>query len=345
MNKTYIEGVFFNEIIERTENVEKNIAFSDGEDIRLIRALDHFMKVNKSKFILIGNENVIYNNLKEVGIKNIDNIEVQDPKKSKKIDLIKQVIKDSYKNRNKDLSIEQLTAYSNNHSYWAAVLLKIKEVDCAVGGSISTTAELIRAVINVLGLLPNKKYLSGAAFVEVPNCNYGLNGSFCLSDPAIIPNPSEEQLYDMTLSSYNTAKSVFSKEPVIAMLSYSTKGSADGESVEKIRRVVNKIRDNNPEIKIDGELQFDAAIVPDVAKIKVPDSRVAGNANVLIFPELNSANIGYKIIQRLAKAEVCGTIVQGAARPFNDLSRGCLEKDIITLTAMTILQSDGQEYK
>ena len=201
----------------------------------------------------------------------------------------------------------------------------------------------MRAVINILGLVPGKKYLSGAAFVEVPDCIYGSNGKFCIADPAIIPQPTEEQLFDITVSSYDTARSVFNEEPIVGMLSYSTKGSADTEELKKIRNVVERVRNERPEIKIDGELQLDAAIVPEVAKIKVHSSTAAGHANVLIFPDLNSANIGYKIIQRLAKAEVCGTVVQGAARPFNDLSRGCLVADIITLIAMTLLQTKGMD--
>ena len=192
-------------------------------------------------------------------------------------------------------------------------------------------------------MLPGKKTLSGSAFVDVPDCKYGLDGIFCVTDPAIIPRPSEDQLFDMAVSSYETAKSVFTDEPIVAMLSYSTMGSADGEEVQRIKKAVEMVRSQRPEIKIEGEIQFDAAIVPEVAEIKIPGSASAGHANVLVFPELNSANIGYKIMQRLAKAEVCGTVIQGAARPFNDLSRGCLAKDIITLTAMTLLQTEGMD--
>jgi phosphate acetyltransferase len=266
-----------------------------------------------------------------------------DPQNSKRRDEIKEIIAASFKNRNKKIDSDLLEYNSLNTSYWVAILLKLKEADCAIGGSISSTAELLRAVINSLGLTAGKKTLSGAAFVEVPDCPYGLNGVFCLTDPAIIPRPSEDQLFDMAVSGYETAKSVFTAEPIVAMLSYSTMGSADGEEVERIKKVVDRVRAQRPEIKIEGEIQFDAAIVPEVAQIKIPKSASAGHANVLVFPELNAANIGYKIMQRLAKAEVCGTVIQGAARPFNDLSRGCLAKDIITLIAMTLLQTEGMD--
>lgn len=334
-----IKGQFFQDLVKRSQGIKKNVAFSDGNDIRLIKALNYFSKINDSNFILIGNEKEIIEKIKEVKLKKTDNISIIDPNTSKRKSQIRQIIKDSFAKKNKAINDEQLELISLNTSYWASILLKLNEADCAIGGSISSTADLIRAVINILGLKEGKKYLSGAAFVEVPDCQFGLNGKFCLSDPAIIPKPTEDQLFDMAISSYETAKSVFNEEPIVAMLSYSTKGSADGEEIEKIRNVVEKVKKQRPEIKIDGELQFDAAVVPYVAKIKVPSSIVAGHANVLIFPDLNSANICYKVIQRLAKAEVCGTVVQGAAKPFNDLSRGCLVSDIITLIAMTLLQT------
>jgi len=336
-----IRGKFFNGIIERSKNVEKTIAFSDGNDIRLSYALKYFSQINRSRYILIGNEKTISENIKKAGIKDNTNISIIDPQNSRRRGEIKEIIAGSFKNRNKKIENDLLEFNSLNNSYWASILIKLKEADCAVGGSISSTAEVLRAVLNILGVLPGKKYLCGAAFFEVPDCTFGLDGAFCLTDPAIIPEPSEDQLYDMAVSGFDTARSVFSGEPVVAMLSYSTMGSADGEEIEKIRKVVERVKIQRPEIKIDGEIQFDAAIVPEVAKIKVPGSTSAGHANVLVFPNLNAANIGYKIIQRLAKAEVCGTIIQGSARPFNDLSRGCFAKDIITLIAMTLLQTEG----
>ena len=341
MEDILIKGKFFNEIINRSKEIDRVIAFSDGNDIRLMHAIKYFKEINKSRYILIGDEKTITENIKQALVGDTSNFSIIDPVKSKRRSEIKEIIKSSFKDRNKNIDSELLEFNSFNNSYWASILLKQKEADCAIGGSISSTAELMRAVINILGLLPGRKYLCGAAFVEVPDCPYGFNGTFCLTDPAIIPFPTEDQLFDMAVSGYETAKSVFGSEPVVAMLSYSTMGSANGEEVEKIKKVVERIKKDRPEIKIDGEIQFDAAIVPEVANIKVPKSKSAGHANVLVFPELNAANIGYKIIQRLAKAEVCGTVIQGAARPFNDLSRGCFAKDIVTLIAMTLLQTKG----
>ncbi|MBM3709341.1 MAG: hypothetical protein FJW61_02815 [Actinobacteria bacterium] len=343
MDDIEIRGKFFNGIIERSKSIKKTIAFSDGNDIRLIHALKYLSEINTSNYILIGSEKTILENIKKARAKDSINFSVIDPQNSKRRGEIKEIIAVSFKNRNKKIDSSLLESNSLDTSYWAAILLKLNEAGCAVGGSISSTAALMRAAINILGLIGGKKYLSGAAFVEVPDCPYGLNGSFCLTDPAIIPRPSEDQLFDMTLSSYETAKLVFTAEPIIAMLLYSTMSSAGSEEVERIRKVVERIRAQRPEVKIEGEIQFDAAIVPEVAEIKVVKSASAGHANVLVFPELNAANIGYKIMQRLAKAEVCGTVIQGAARPFNDLSRGCLVKDIITLIAMTLLQTEGMD--
>jgi phosphate acetyltransferase len=343
LNKNVTESTFIMEFMDRSKAIECKIAFSDGNDIRLIKALDYFQDFNNSSFYLIGNQIAINEKIKEAGVKKTDRFFIIDPVKSKYRNDYKSIIKSCYEKRNKEITDKKLSEISSNTSYWASVMLKNSQADCAVGGSISSTADLMRAVINVLGLSKGKKTLSGAAFVEIPDCIFGIKGKFLVSDPAIIPEPTEEQLVDMALSGHETAKGVFSEEPVVALLSYSTKGSAKSDEFDKIRNAVQRVKKIYPDMRIDGELQFDAAIVPEVAAIKCPESPVKGRANVLIFPELNAANIGYKIMQRLAKAEVCGTVIQGAAKPFNDLSRGCLVEDIILLTSMTLMQLKGME--
>jgi phosphate acetyltransferase len=343
LKKNITESAFIREFVERSKKIKRKIAFSDGNDLRLIKALDYFQDFNDSSFYLVGNKAGIAEKIKEAGVKNTDRFFIMDPVASKDFNNYKSIIKSSFEKRNKEITDEKLNENVLNSSYWASVMLKNSQADCAVGGSISSTADLMRAVINVLGLSGDKKTLSGAAFVEIPDCIFGIDGKFLVSDPAIIPEPTEEQLVDMALSGYETAKGVFSDEPVVALLSYSTKGSAKSDEFDKIRNAVQRVKKIYPAMIIDGELQFDAAIVPEVAAIKCPESPVKGKANVLIFPELNAANIGYKIMQRLGKAEVCGTIVQGAAKPFNDLSRGCLVEDIVLLTSMTLMQLKGME--
>jgi phosphate acetyltransferase len=337
--KRIYKGRFLNEMLERSKNIKKTVAFSDGNDIRLIKALDFFTSFNDSKYILVGNETEILDKIREVGIKKLDNFSIMDPKKSQKQEEYKQTIKSLYEIRKKSLTGEELSNLVLDTSFYTALLLKTNEADCALGGSISTTEALTRAVIYVLGLAKGKKFLCAASFVDVPDCIYGAKGKFCMADTAIIPKPTEEQMIEIVLSTYETAKPVLGQEPLIAMLSYSTKGSAKSEEIDKIKKVVEKVKQIRPGIKIDGELQFDAAIVPEVAKIKLSESEVAGYANVLIFPDLNSANIGFKIIHRLAKAEVYTTVIQGAAKTFNDLSRGCNVEDIISMIALTLLQN------
>ena len=276
MIKGIFKGKFFNEMLQRAKNINRTIAFSDGNDIRLIKALEFFTGSNDSKYILVGDETGILDKIREVGIKKSDNFSIIDPKKSKKQKEYKEIIKSLYEKRKKSITEEELSSLVLNTSFYTALLLKTDEADCALGGSISTTEALTRAIIYVLGLAEGKKFLCAASFVDVPDCIYGTNGRFCMADTAIIPKPTEEQMIEIVQSTYETAKSVLGQEPLIAMLSYSTKGSAKSEEMDKIKKVVEEVRQIRPGIKIDGELQFDAAIVPEVAKIKLSSSEVAG---------------------------------------------------------------------
>ncbi|MHB1347176.1 MAG: phosphate acyltransferase [Candidatus Humimicrobiaceae bacterium] len=330
-------------LVDLAGSIEKKIVFSDGNDIRLIKALDYFKDHNKSSFTLIGNESQILQKLNEEGIKDRSRFSVFDPSDSDRNSEYGNIVKSAFEKRGKEITEQQVRELLLNNSYIAAIKLKNSEADCAVGGSISSTGDLMKAVIHVLGLGRGKKFLSSSAYVEVPDSEYGVEGKFFISDPGIIPKPTEEQLLDMTLSTYETAKPFFGDKTVVALLSYSTKGSAKSEEIDMISRVAKTAKQIRPEMVIDGEMQLDAAIVPEVCARKAPDSPVKGMANVLIFPDLNAANISFKIIQRLAKASVCGPIVQGAAKPFNDLSRGCTVEEIIALTAMALIQRKSME--
>jgi phosphate acetyltransferase len=331
------------ELVDLAAGIERKIVFSDGNDIRLIKALDYFKDHNKSSFTLIGNESQIIEKLNETGIKDRTRFSIFDPANSDRKTEYGEIIKSAFVKRGKEITGQQIEGLLLNNSYIAAIKLKEGEADCAVGGSISSTGDLMKAVIHVLGMAKGTKFLSSSAYVQVPDCEYGIEGKFFISDPGILPKPTEEQLLDMTLSTYETAKAFFGDKTVVALLSYSTKGSAKSEEIDMISRVAQTAKQMRPEMVIDGEMQLDAAIVPDVCIRKAPDSPVKGKANVLIFPDLNAANIAYKIIQRLAKASVCGPIVQGAAKPFNDLSRGCTVEEIIALTAMALIQRKSME--
>jgi len=340
-----IRNEFEQYIIDSIKNYERNIVYPDGEDIRLIQALKIFKKFNSSKTVLIGKEDVIIKNIKESQIKDTNTIEIIQPSKSNKLNYYSNLLIDLFKIRQKEITEAQAEEMVCNNNYFSALMIRAGDAHCGLSGSLSSTEAMMRPLIQIIQVGHKKRYLNAAAIEIVPNCPYGLNGQFLLADVGVIPDPDEEQMLDIVLLSYETALAYFKDEPKIAMLSYSTKGSAISHKIDQIKRVVERVRKINPRIKIDGELQLDAAIIPDVAQNKSPDSETAGYANVLIFPELNSANITLKAIQRFANAGYYGSTIQGAAIPFNDTSRGCFPEDLVWLSGMTLMQRKRMEQK
>lgn len=332
-------------MVSSIRDYEKTIVYVDGEDGRVAQALKMFKNYNSSKTILLGRQNVIYKNIKEAGLKNKDTIEIIEPAKSDKFEAYKNLLINVFKDKQKEISESQAEELVSQSNYFATLMLKSGDAHCGISGSISSTEEMMRPLIQVIGTGDKKRYLSGAVMEIVPDCPYGLNGQFLFSDVAVIPEPDEKQMIDIILSSYETAKALFSGEPKIAMLSYSTKGSSNSDKIEQIRRVVKKVKKINLQIKIEGELQFDAAVIPEVAKVKVGDSEVAGQANVLIFPNLDSANICIKAVQRLAKSYYYGTIIQGSPIPFNDMSRGCAPIEVFTISGIALMQLKRMEQE
>lgn len=345
MRDNVITNEFEECIIDSIKDYERTVVYPDGEDIRLVQALKIFKNFNNSNTILLGSENIIAKNIKESGITNTDTIEIIEPSKSVKFNDYKNLLIDIFKNKQKELTEFQANEMVRNNNYFAALMAKSGDAHCGISGSLSSTEAMMRPLIQVIQAGQKKRFLNGAAMQIIPDCPYGLNGQLLLADVVVIPEPNEEQMLDITLLSYETAKALFSGEPKIAMLSYSTKGSAESEKIDQIRRVVEQVKKINPDIKIDGELQLDAALFPDVAKKKCPDSEVAGYANVLIFPDLNSANITLKAIHRLAKASYYGSIIQGAAIPFSDTTRGCLPVDLVWISGITLMQLKRKEQE
>lgn len=345
MGSNIIRNEFEQYIVDSIKGYERNIVYPDGQDIRLTQALKIFKNYNSSKTILVGKGSIIAANIKESGITDTDTIEIIEPAKYNKLDDYKNLLVEAFKKRGKEINELQVQEMSVNPNYFAALMIKAGDAHCGISGSISSTEAMMRPIIQVIQAGGKKRYLNGAVLEIIPNCPYGLNGQLLLADIAVIPDPSEEALLDIALLSYDTAKAYLKDEPKIAMLSYSTKGSAESEKINQIRRVVKKVKEINPEIKIDGELQFDTALFADVAKKKVPASEVAGYANVLIFPELNSGNMVLKTIHRLANAGYYGTTIQGAAVPFNDVSRGCFPIDLVWISGMTLMQRKRMEEK
>ncbi len=330
-------------MVSTIKGYERTIVYVDGEDTRLPEAIKIFQKHNNSRTVLLGKQSIISRNIKESGLKKTGTVEIIEPSRSFKFDDYVEILFERFKERKKEIGLSQAKELVGKPNYFAALMLKTGDADCGVSGSLSSTEAMMRPLIQVIGTGKEKRFLSGAAIQIIPGSPYGLNGQFLFADTAVIPFPDERQMIDVVLYSYETAKVLFTGEPKIAMLSYSTKGSAKGEEIDKINRVIEKVKKMKPEIKIDGELQFDAAVIPEVAKIKLGDSEVAGQANVLIFPNLDSTNICIKAVHRLAKSHYYGTIIQGSPIPFNDLSRGCAPIEITTMTAIGLMQRKRME--
>ena len=241
--------------------------------------------------------------------------------------------------KNKGMTREKACVFLQDPLYYGAMLVHKGKVDGMAAGACHSTGDTLRPALQIVRTAPGTKTVSAFFLMVVPNCEYGDNGVFLFADSGLVEFPTEDQLADIAAASAKSFEQLTESEPVVAMLSYSTKGSAKNERLQPIIAAAKRVKDQYPNLKIDGELQADAAVEPKVAGMKSKGSNVAGNANVLIFPDLNSGNIGYKLVQRLAKAEAYGPITQGLRRPVNDLSRGCAAEDIVGVVAITCLQA------
>lgn len=317
---------------------KKTIVLPESLDMRTIEATYEVLKEEIADIILIGKKEDII--LKANGL-DISKAIFIDPENYDKLDVLidKFVEIRSSKGITKESAKEILL---KDPLYFGVLLVKCDFADGMVAGAINSTANVLRPSLQILKTASNTKIVSAFFLMVVPDCEYGEEGVFVFSDCALNQNPSSEELANIAKSSAESFTSFTGKEPYVAMLSHSTKGSASHSDVDKVVNALNIAKELYPELKIDGELQLDAAIVPSVAVKKSPESQVAGKANVLIFPDLDAANIGYKLVQRLAKAEAYGPITQGISKPVNDLSRGCNAKDIVGVVALTVVQAQRQ---
>jgi len=327
---------FEEKIFDRVKRLKKKIVFVDWLDERLYEGLEEFKKLGQD-IIIIGDDAEVSRKLKKHNLLKIDELEVIDPKNSKKLNLYSKYLIDL---RKKDkLDLKAAKEMLSNPLYYGALMIKIGDADCGIGGASYSSSDFLSAAIKIIGKRKDLSVVSGAMVEILPNFQNGSEGQFILADVAIVPDPDEEQLTDIILATDETATLLFEKRPNIAILYYSTKGSTYSRSMERIADVVERVKKRRPDIKLEGELQLDAAIVPEVAKIKAPGSKIAGKANALIFPNLPSANICCKAIERFAKANAYGSINQGLLKPYNDLSRGCSSRDVLVMSAITILQA------
>ncbi len=331
---------FIEKICKKAQVDKKTIILPEGEEDRTIKASEIIKNNSLAEIILIGDLGVIRTKAAKFGV-NLEGIEIVDPKNSKKTGFY---AKEFYELRkNKGMTVEKAAETMQDCVYFATMMLKMGEADGIVSGAIHYTGDLLRPGMQIIKTAPGIKVVSSFFIMELPNNEYGEDGLLLFADSAVNINPNAEELAAIAISTADNAKLLCNFEPKVAMLSFSTMGSAKHELVDKVVEATKIAKSVRPDLQIDGELQLDAAIVASVAKQKAPNSNVAGIANVLVFPDLQSGNIGYKLVQRFAKAKAIGPVCQGFARPINDLSRGCSVEDIVNVVAVTAVQAQMQK--
>jgi len=322
-------------IKKRAKLLGKTIVLPEATDLRVLEAASIITKENIANIILIGNEKDLIEKGKEF---NLDKVRFIDASSYDDVDSLITLLYELRKEKGMTLD-KARELIMNNNLYFGAMLVKKGVADGMVAGCTTATADVLRPALQIIKTAPNTKLVSAFFLMEVPDCKYGDDGTFIFADSGLNPNPTAEEIAEIAKVSAKTFETLCEGDAKVAMLSFSTKGSAKHADVTKMEEATSICITENPTLNVDGTLQLDAAIVPEVASSKAPDSKVAGKANVLIFPDLDAGNIGYKLVQRLAKAEAYGPITQGLAMPVNDLSRGCSALDIVGVVAITAVQT------
>lgn len=331
---------FVDEIKERAKKEIKTIILPEAMDIRTLQATETVLKEGYAKVILVGNKEEILKKAQENNM-DISNAKIEDPANSDKKERLTNLLYELRKH--KGMTIEQAQELVLDPVYYGMLMLKDEESegDGLVSGAIHSTSDTLRPALQILKTEEGTKLVSAFFIVVVPDCKYGENGTFIFADSGLNQEPNAEELSEIAISSSKSFESLIGKEAKVAMLSYSTYGSAKSESTQKVIDATNLVKEKVPNLLVDGELQLDAAIVPEIAEMKAPGSKIKGEANVLVFPDLGAGNIGYKLVQRLAKAEAYGPLCQGISKAVNDLSRGCSSKDIEGVIAITAVQAQN----
>ena len=330
---------FINDIKRRAKQDIKTIILPESNDLRVIKATEQVLKERYSDIILIGNKEEIKKLAQENNI-DISKAKIVDPLKS---DKFSEYAEKFYELRKaKGMTLDKAKEIMKDNVNFGMMMVKQGDGDGLVSGACHSTADTLRPALQILKTKPGTKLVSAFFFMVVPNCEYGENGAFVFGDCGLNEYPDPEALSEIAISSSKSFKQLVGKEPKVAMLSYSSYGSAHSPLTDKVVEATKLLKEKMPDLIADGELQLDAAIIPEIAASKAPGSPLKGEANTLIFPDLDAGNIGYKLVQRFAKAEAYGPLCQGIARPVNDLSRGCSAEDIAGVVAITAIQAQEQ---
>ena len=328
---------FLQQLKEHAAKNKKRIVLPEGTEERTLMAADVVLEEDFADVILIGNPEEIQDEERRLVLKNISRATIIDPANHEKMDTYIDLLVEMRKH--KGMTREQAAELVKDPLYLSVLMIKNGDADGEVAGAENATGDVLRPAFQIVKTLPGISVVSGAFIMVLKNKDLGEDGMIVFADGAVHPLPSTEELAEIAVATGQTTRSLLGIEPRVAMLSFSTKGSASHEMVDKVAKATQIAREKDPSLMIDGELQVDAAVVPEIARKKAPGSSIDGNANVFIFPSLESGNIGYKLVQRLAGAQAIGPVLQGMAAPINDLSRGCSVSDIVSMVAITANQA------